>query len=93
MNTCIVINEECHGFIGVAKDYQSAIDFLIADDWLTENTEFVVDTTLPIREWKSAPVKELFGENWVEALKNLDDPDDFFDGSFYFSQETIYGAE
>ena len=34
----IVINEECHGFIGVAHDVPSAIDFLCQIDWLNQYT-------------------------------------------------------
>lgn len=39
----IVIFEECHGFIGVAKDIKSAFNFLLCDKWVTEKTNFPIE--------------------------------------------------
>ena len=39
----IVIFEECHGFIGVAKNIKSAFDFLLYDKWITEKTYFPIE--------------------------------------------------
>ena len=39
----IVIFEECHGFIGVAKNIKSAFDFLLYDKWITEKTHFPIE--------------------------------------------------
>ena len=32
----VIIKEECHGVIGIARDYASAIHFLITNKWLDE---------------------------------------------------------
>ena len=39
----IVIFEECHGFIGVAKNIKSAFDFLLYNKWITEKTHFPIE--------------------------------------------------
>ena len=39
MKTVICIHEDNHGLIGVAKDYKSAIDFLIREEWLDCNSD------------------------------------------------------
>ena len=37
MKTVILIEEENHGIIGVAKDYSSVVDFLVNEGWLDES--------------------------------------------------------
>ena len=37
--TVILIIEENHGIIGIAKSFSSAIDFLYDNDWMTPETE------------------------------------------------------
>ena len=39
MQIIITIQEDNHGLIGIAKNYFSAIDFLIDEDWLDGNFE------------------------------------------------------
>lgn len=81
----IVINEECHGFIGVARDVPSAIEFLWQHDWLSEYTE------IPLaHEWTS--VKSIYGAEWLEYFKSrtLDELQDIFDGCFYFHEEKLW---
>ena len=34
MQTVVLIEEKNHGMIGVAKDYPSAVDFLVNENWL-----------------------------------------------------------
>ena len=75
----IIINEECHGFIGVARDVPSAINFLWQNNWLSGCTE------IPIaHEWVS--VESVYGKNWCEHFKKctLDELQNIFDGCFYF---------
>lgn len=81
----IIINEECHGFIGVARDVPSAIDFLWQHDWLSEYTEIPL-----VHEWAS--VKSVYGEEWREYFKSrtLDELQDIFDGCFYFYEEKLW---
>lgn len=37
--TVITMNEENHGFLGVAKDYKAAIKYLYQTNWLNKDTE------------------------------------------------------
>lgn len=86
MKKVIIINEECHGFIGVAHDVPSVIDFLVKRNWLHEWTEiFVVN-----KDWTT--VQAEFGNNWKEHFQSLplDDLQDIFDGCFYFQEEKVW---
>lgn len=81
----IVINEECHGFIGVAHDVPSVIDFLCQNDWLNEYTEIYF-------EHKGLSVLSAYGENWRKYFKErtLDELKNIFDGRFYFHEEKVW---
>lgn len=81
----IVINEECHGFIGVAHDVPSIIDFLYQNDWLNKYTEIYFEDEL-------SSVQSVYGENWREYFKErtLDELQDIFDGCFYFHEEKVW---
>ena len=39
MKTVICIHEDNHDLIEIAKDYKSAIDFLIREEWLDYNSD------------------------------------------------------
>ena len=83
--TVISMWEENHGFLGIAKDYLSALDFLIEDHWLDENTQ------LPIKSgWPT--VKEYLGENWKETLEtwSMCEFNDLFDMWLALYDEVIY---
>lgn len=81
----IVINEECHGFIGVARDVPSVINFLCQIDWLNEYTEIHL-----VDKWSS--VQSAYGENWREYFKGLtlDELQNIFDGCFSFHEEKVW---
>ena len=81
----IVINEECHGFIGVAHDIPSAIDFLYQKNWLNEYTEIYFAHEL-------LSVRSVYGENWREYFKErtLDELQYIFDGCFYLHEEKVW---
>ena len=81
----IVINEECHGFIGVARDVPSVIDFLYQKKWLNEYTE------VPFANKRSS-VRSAYGENWREYLerRTLDELQNIFDGCFYLHEEKVW---
>lgn len=83
----IIIHEENHGFIGVAKDMDSAFRFIIEDDWVDglwdEDTQNYVDPEVLIKKHNA---KSLF-----DLLKMLYEKDDnAFDGMFYFYEETVF---
>ena len=87
MDTVIIIDEECHGFIGVARTQQSAIDFLYVKQWLNDETDVFCER---IKSW--TPIKKAYGENWKQFLKslNLYDLNTALDGCFYFSEAKIW---
>lgn len=90
----IVIYEECHGFIGVAKDMKSAFQFLIDNKWIHENTELFEPTEGEKYGW--FPVSRAMTDlrrNLLDTLLYLwvCDPG-YFDGSFGFTEAEVYGT-
>lgn len=85
--TVITINEECHGFIGVAKDYNSAQNYVI-DSWLNGGTYIPTGN-------KEKPLEEAFGENWKEVLKEMPFVvfEDLMTDQFWFYEEDLIGSE
>lgn len=88
MNNVILVSEENHGLITVTANYISAINFLMEYDWLNENTEIFYFNGND----GSSSVKDTFGENWQQAIKNLSlkEFNDIFDGSFLLDPWNIY---
>lgn len=64
MQKVITVSEENHGFLCVAKDYQSAVDFLIKDCWIDEATEIYNDAK---SEWMR--LDEFYGEARGEEVR------------------------
>lgn len=89
MQKVIVVSEDDHGLIRIAKDFQSAVDFLIKDYWIDEGTEVYNEAK---SEW--VRLDELYEENWEEEIRRLPRKsfEDLFDGSFYLKDEEIYGT-
>lgn len=91
MQDIILIEEDNHGIIGVAKNYSSAIDFLIDTDWLDENFEVWVDN----EDYLTQSIKEKLGEEWVAIIRDdwdIEQFNNFFEGSFYLTVEELYGT-
>ena len=86
-----LIEEENHGMIGVAKDYPSAIDFLVDSDWLDEKFEVWVDNEINLTQ----TLEDHLGELWYVAIRDEWDTEqfnNFFEGSFYLTIEGVYGT-
>lgn len=85
--TVIRINEECHGFIGVAKDYESAQNYVI-DSWLNGGTYIPTGN-------KEKPLEEAFGENWKEILKEMPFVvfEELMNDQFWFYEEDLIGSD
>ena len=81
----IIIHEDNHGVLGVAKDYDSAIDFLVQNQWLTTDVEVLNS----IEEF--VPIKELGLD--IETIRSWDIEafNDFFDGIFYLDVDFLCG--
>ena len=84
----IRISEECHGFIGIAKDIKNAFQFLLKDRWINEKTEIYDDDG----GWKTLEDLriELEFDTLLETLLFLYDGNDYFlEDQFWFSEEVI----
>lgn len=98
MKTVIAIREECHGFIGIAEDMESAFDFLLKEKWITETTDFCLNYGIEEEEdflsLKEIMIKYEF-DSLLETLLFFwnNEGDAFFEGVVYFDEETIYKRE
>lgn len=83
MEKVIVIEEENHGFIAVAKSYNHAVRWLIKKQWITEDSYASEDEMLT--------VKERFGDDWQNVLLSfsLDDFNDRFFGNVYLREWNV----
>ena len=86
----ITISEECHGFIGVAKDMPSAFKMLVKEHWVNPLTEFYDSNegSFTLETVKT----QLEVDTYEEALARLYEceTEDYFDGLFYFNEEYVY---
>ena len=90
----ILIKDEIGGILSITDTVAHAIDYLINNDWLSENTElliFIQETG----EWKEITVKEKLGENWEAILRNasIDEFNNYIEGVFFLSEERVYTGE
>ena len=92
--TVIIIEEESHGGIGVAKDMKSAFEYLIYNKWITENTELFQPTEGEEYGW--FPISRAMTDlrrSLLDTLMFLWNCDvGYFDGSFYFTEAEVYGT-
>ena len=86
----IRIDEENHGFIGVASSMKAAWQFIVNKGWLG-----FWDSVYVFDEWVG--IDELFDQNgWDKTNENLVEwamnrkGDDVWDGLFYFSECDVY---
>ena len=83
----IRITEDCHGFIGIAKDNESAQNYVI-DSWLSGDVYIYIDD-------KDSTFEEAYGENWKEVLRKM--PFDEFEALLFdyiwFSNENVIGSD
>lgn len=88
MKYVIIINEECHGFVGVAKDMKSAFQYLLLKNWITKKEVFFIDEVAYYLE----ELQEMYEKTTLlDTLLFLWDVDeDLFDGLFSFSKEEIF---
>ena len=91
MQTVVLIEEDNHGLIGVAKDYPSAIVFLVNENWLDGKFEVWVDN----EDYLTQTIKEDLGEEWKEVVLSWDIEtfSNYFEGYFYLTIEEVYGAD
>ena len=85
----IQISEDNHGFIGIAKDYKSALIFLYNNGWLAGSTEVCIGVYAN-PEWSR--LDEALGKNWFEKMLrwDIENFNDYWDGSFVLNEVEIY---
>ena len=90
MQMVYLIEEDNHGNIGVAKDYSSAINFLIDSDWLDGNFELYDGNY-----GTTKTILEDLGEDWKNIILSWDTEkfNEYFDCLFYLIIEEVYGAD
>ena len=85
--TVILVYEENHDLITVAKDYKSAIKFLINNRWIEESMEVWNEDGTYSR------LDELLGEDAFDIITEKWDIDSFnvfWDGSFFLNEVEVY---
>jgi hypothetical protein len=84
--TVIMVSEDNHGTIGIAKNYACAITFLVRNGWIWRGLEIVKeDDTI-------TTIYEDLGENYISTLLewDIDAFERYFEGIFYLTVEKIY---
>ena len=83
--TVILIIEENHGIIGIAKSFSSAIDFLYDNNWMTPETELYnpFDDTAE-SDWVCFEKYNLTKEDLKKC--GLEIFNDLFDSVFYLDE-------
>lgn len=85
--TVILINEDWHGYVGLAIDYASAVDYLIKEKWIDENFELYVEKTDSYHS-----IKKILGIGWEEKVAswNVEKFNEFFEGLFNLQEEEVH---
>lgn len=84
--TVIMVSEDNHGTIGIAKNYACAIAFLVRNGWIWRGLEIVKeDDTI-------TTIYEDLGEDYISVLLewDIDTFERYFEGIFYLKVEKIY---
>ena len=85
--TVILINEDWHGYVGLAIDYASAVDYLIKEKWIDEDFELYVEKTDSYHS-----IKKILGVDWEEKVAswNVEKFNEFFEGLFNLQEEEVH---
>jgi hypothetical protein len=85
--TVILVNEDNHGLLTVAKDYESAVKFLISNRWIEESMEVwhQDDTYSRLDELLGEDAFDIITEKW-----DIDSFNTFWDGSFFLNEVEVY---
>ena len=90
----ILIKDEFGGILSITDTVAHAVDYLINDEWLSEDTELII-VNQDTGEWKEITIKERLGENWEAILRNasIDEFNDYVKEVFFLSEERVYTGE
>ena len=81
--------EECHGALIVADSVASAIDFFIADNWITDGTEIHIDND-GCGDW--VELGDHFGDEWENTIRalSMNEFNVMFSEQFYIRKDELY---
>ena len=85
--TVVLVNEDNHGLLTVAKDYKSAVKFLINNRWIEESMEVWHEdgTYRRLDEFFGEDILDIITEKW-----DIDSFNTFWDGSFFLNEVEVY---
>lgn len=90
--TVKLVYDEDYNLIGVASNWESAIDLAIESNCITGSTKIY-----PMNEdgYVASTVEWFFGKQWKEAIKNLDETNFYtlFKRTVHFADEEVYTIE
>lgn len=81
----VIVSEDNHGLIQVAKDRAAAIDYLITSEWINGYCEL----WLPEKR-DGFYIKDLFPD-WQDWLRNVATDEDFENMGFFLKEKEVYG--
>ena len=84
--TAIVINEDNHGMIGLAKECSDAIKYLVINGWIWGYIEIVKE------DGTITTIREDLGENYLDVISkwSIHKFNEYFEGIFYLRKEEIF---
>lgn len=87
----LLIWEDYHGVLGVAKNVDSAISFLIKEKWLREDTGIWHEHK---DEWVLEPIKDVYGNDWEQFLRSLtvEQFNEIWESCFSLQEEEVFGT-
>jgi hypothetical protein len=80
----VLVSEENHGLIQIAKDRASAIEYLITTEWIYGGCEL----WFPERR-ESICIKDLHPD-WQDWLRNTATNEDFENMGFFLEEKEVY---
>ena len=83
----ILVNEDNHGLLTVAKDYKAALDYLLDNHWIHDDTAIWDER---VNWW--VELKYAQGEDWFDDMCrwSINEFNDYWDGSFYLDEIEVY---
>lgn len=82
--TVISIESKSHGFLALAKTRESAIQWLIDTEWITEYSEMWSE-----EKQVSYSLAETYGEEWIDKVFNFNDEELESLGFCFFEEEVF----
>ena len=89
--TVIVIFRWDYSVAGVVNNYRNAVDYLIRDGWIDDNTEIWNDAS---NQWEK--LIDLQGKNWANRMRDEWDIEDFnyfFEGLISLEMFDVIGTD